>query len=265
VINNIGGLGSALMRSGWLNGLIRLLYRTALARSKVVFFQNEDDMAFFIESRLARREQARRLPGSGIDTAYFTPRYSARHSNGSFGFLFVGRLLWDKGLGEFVEAIRQLRAMGLHAEGRVLGFLDVQNPSAVSREQLLAWVHEGIIQYLGESDDVRPYVAAADCVVLPSYREGIPRSLLEAGSMAKPMITTDAPGCREVVEHGLSGYSVPVKNASALCAAMKRMLQLPDIELAKMGSRGRAIMVERYDETIVIAAYRAAIAGIEND
>jgi glycosyltransferase involved in cell wall biosynthesis len=141
----------------------------------------------------------------------------------------------------------------------MLGFLEAKNRSAVTRDQVEAWVREGVVEYLGETDDVRPFVAQADCVVLPSYREGIPRSLLEAASMGKPIITTDTPGCREVVAHLRSGYLVPARNVDALAEAMTDMAALSKSELHSMSLAARELVVQRFDERIVLEAYSRAI------
>ncbi len=173
----------------------------------------------------------------------------------------VSRLLWDKGVGEYVEAARRVRTDGIPFEAHLLGLLDVKNPSAVPREAVETWVKEGIIRYLGETNDVRPALADADCVVLPSaYPEGTPRSLLEAASMGKPIITTNTPGCRDVVDDGQSGVLVPARDVDALTRAMKRMTELPPEALAEMGMHSRRIVVERFDEKIVIGAYLRAIS-----
>jgi glycosyltransferase involved in cell wall biosynthesis len=171
-------------------------------------------------------------------------------------------MLWDKGVGEFVEAARLLKRRGTNADFCLLGFLDVQNPAAISREQMDAWVKEGVIRYFGVSDDVRTEIAAADCVVLPSYREGTPRTLLEAAAMGRPIITTDAVGCREVVDDGVNGYLCRIKEAVDLAEKMALMEALSPTERAVMGRRGREKVEREFDEQIVIDKYLAAIREI---
>lgn len=263
VFNNIAGLGTVFIKDSWLARLVRGLYRLALARSRKVFFQNEDDRHIFISGGLVCAEITDRLPGSGIDLERFCPT-TLPDSSGRIRFLLVARLLWDKGVGEYVEAARQVRQRHPQAEFCLLGFLDVQNPAAISREQMDEWVAEGVVNYLGVSDDVRPYLAAADCVVLPSYREGTPRTLLEAAAMARPIVTTDAVGCREVVEDGVNGYLARVRDAGDLAEKMERMLLLSPAERAVMGMRGREKMEREFDERIVIDRYLSAISGLEN-
>ena len=194
VINNISGLGTAYIERGMLRQIVSLLYRAALRRSAAVFFQNPDDLDLFLAARLVRPDQAHRLPGSGIDLEHFRPVAARSSGGGPFAFLMIGRLLWQKGLGEYAEAARLVRREVPDARFRLLGFLDAPNRSAVPAEDVQAWQADGLIDYLGDADDVRPHVEAADAIVLPSYREGLPRALLEGAAMGKPLIATDVPG-----------------------------------------------------------------------
>jgi glycosyltransferase involved in cell wall biosynthesis len=262
VINNIAGLGSVFVRNDWLTRLVRRLYALALSRSATVFFQNEDDRAQFIEGGLVNRKITDRLPGSGVDLSRFevAPMPSAA---APIRFLLIARMLWEKGVGEYVEAARQLRRLGLNAEFCLLGFLDVQNPAAINREQMAQWCAEGFVIYLGETDDVASQIAAASCVVLPSYyREGVPRSLLEAAAMGRPIITTDAVGCREVVDDGVNGYLCKPRDANDLALKMRQMSELPASARSEMGRQGRQKMEREFDEKIVIGKYLEAIAAI---
>ena len=267
VINNIAGLGAVFIQDGWLVRLVRGLYRVALRRSAKVFFQNDDDRQLFIAGALVCRDVADLLPGSGIDLVRFalTPM-PARGGAGAplrkFRFLLIARMLWDKGVGEYVEAARQLRARWPGAECCLLGFVDVQNPSAISRDEMDAWVALGLVNYLGVSDDVRAEIAAADCIVLPSYREGTPRTLLEAAAMGRPIITTDAVGCREVVDDGKNGYLCKVRDAPDLAEKMERMLNLTSEQRQQMSNHGRLKMEREFDEDIVIKKYLDAIGDV---
>lgn len=264
VINNIAGLGAVFIRDGWLVRVVRWLYRTALKRSAKVFFQNDDDRQLFIGAGLVRSDVTALLPGSGIDLTRFalTPLQAVGHDGRKFRFLLIARMLRDKGVGEYVEAARLIRARWPMAECCLLGFLDVMNPAAISRAQMQAWVGEGDVNYLGVSDDVRTEIAQADCIVLPSYREGTPRTLLEAAAMGRPIITTDAVGCREVVDDGVNGYLCKVRDAGDLAAKMEQMLSLSPEQRSEMGQRGRAKMVAEFDEQIVIKKYLAAIEEV---
>ncbi len=265
VINNIAGLGAVFIKDGWLVRLVRGLYRVALARSAKVFFQNGDDRQLFIQGGLVRADVADLLPGSGIDLARFAARPLMALNGGArkFRFLLIARMLWDKGVAEFVEAARLIHARWPQAECCLLGFVDVQNPAAVSAAQMDIWVRQGLVKYLGVSDDVRAEIATADCIVLPSYREGTPRTLLEAAAIGRPIITTDAVGCREVVEDGQNGYLCKLRDASDLADKMQQMLSLPLAQRQQMADYGRRKMVREFDEQIVIQKYLDAIQNIK--
>lgn len=260
VINNIAGLGSVFIKESRLTRLVRGLYRLALSRSAKVFFQNEDDRAMFVGAKLVRTAVTDRLPGSGIDLARFSR--AALPNQPTLRFLLIARMLWDKGIGEYVEAARLLKARGANVEVCLLGFLDVQNPAAIARTQMDEWVKEGSVRYLGVSDTVADELAHADCVVLPSYREGVPRTLLEAAAMGRPIITTDAIGCREVVNHGVNGYLVEPRNAADLAAKMEQMIALTPAARSEMGRQSRAKVEREFDEQIVIEKYLEAIATV---
>ncbi len=258
VINNIAGLGAVFIKDSWLTRLVRGLYRLALSRSAKVFFQNDDDRQMFVSGGLVGQAVTDRLPGSGIDLDKFAPVILPSQS--PTRFLLIARMLWDKGVGEFVEAAGLLKRRGTNADFCLLGFLDVQNPAAISRKQMDLWVQEGVVLYLGVSDDVRAMIAAADCVVLPSYREGTPRTLLEAAAMGRPIITTDAVGCRDVVDDGMNGYLCRPRDADDLADKMERMAAMSLAERAAMGLRGREKVEREFDEKIVIGKYIDAIA-----
>lgn len=262
VINNIAGLGTVFIRDGWLVKLVRGLYKLALRKSSRVFFQNSDDQNLFVSHGLVRSAVTDVLPGSGIDLTRFA--YSPRKLSDekSFRFLLIGRMLRDKGVYEFVEAAKQLRQQWPEVEFALLGFLDVQNPTAISREEMADWVNQGHVMYLGVSDDVRAQIELADCVVLPSYREGTPRTLLEAAAMGRPIVTTDAVGCKEVVEDGQNGFLCKVKDVQDLAAKLQCMLALSAEQRIEMGRRGRQKMEREFDERIVIDKYLAAIRAL---
>lgn len=260
VINNIAGLGSVFGKRGMLPRLVQQLYRMALSKSAKVFFQNEEDKQLFIEKQLVPKSIATRIPGSGVDLSKF--RCAAgehpphQTSTRTTTFILIARMLWEKGVGEFVEAARIVKQDHPNVTFQLLGFLDVQNPSAVPRAQVDQWVEEGVIQYLGISDDVRVQLSSADCVVLPSYyREGVPRTLLEAAAMCRPIITTDWVGCREVVDHGINGYLCAPRSAVDLAEKMKCLIRLSPEGRAEMGRQGRIKVEREFDEQLVIKQY----------
>lgn len=275
VVNNIAGLGAVFINDSWLTRLVRGLYRVALSRSAKVFFQNEDDRQLFVEWRLVQQEVTDRVPGSGLDLTRFSPGAasdsvtpsacpagSRKVNSGEFLFLLIARMLWDKGVGEYVAAARILKRSVTGVDFCLLGFVDVQNPAAISREQMEEWVIEGVVKYLGISDDVQRHIAAADCVVLPSYREGLSRTLLEAAAMGCPIITTDVVGCREIVDDGVNGLLCRPRDAADLAEKMRRMITLSSEERAEMGRRGRDKVEREFDERIVIGKYLKAIADL---
>jgi len=264
VINNIAGLGAVFIKGGTLAKLVRILYRAALRRSAKVFFQNKDDKQLFISGKLVEASVADLLPGSGIDLTKFTysPIHYCSEQPRKFRFLLIARMLWDKGVGEYVEAARRIHHRWPNAECCLLGFVDVANPSAVTRKQMQEWESAGYINYLGKSDDVRGEIALADCIVLPSYREGTPRTLLEGAAMGRPLITTDAPGCREVVNDGINGFLCKVGSADDLVEKMERMLSMSNDQRTAMGLLGRKKMELEFDEKVVINKYLQAIEHI---
>ena len=261
VINNISGLGTVFTKRNWLTRLVSALYRVALTRSATVFFQNRDDLALFERMGLVRRDQAALLPGSGVDVERFAPR--AKATDTPFTFVLAARLLWDKGVGEFVEAARLVKAGHGAVRFHILGIIEPRSRAAVSEERLRGWDDEGVVEYLGAAGDVRPALAGADCVVLPSYyREGVPRVLLEAAAMAVPVITTDTPGCREAVDDGVTGLLCEPRSVESLKSAMERMLALAPDRRKSMGASGRLKMENEFREEIVHRAYLDALGKL---
>ena len=252
-IPNVSGLGTAFLQGGALGRLVDMLYRLAFAKCRVVFFQNPDDRALFIDRRIVSESQARLLAGSGVDLTKFTPARPPGIRPPTF--LFIGRLLTDKGVREFVEAAQGTKARFPGARFQLLGGLDPGNRSAIGKDELDRWVAEHAIEYLGPTHDVRPHIAEASAVVLPSYREGLPRSLLEGGAMARPLIATDVPGCREIVKDGVTGLLCEVRSASSLAGAMARFIEMGVDQRQALGDAARAKVVSEYDERAVIDAY----------
>lgn len=261
VINNIAGLGSVFIRDNWITSLVRGLYWLALSRSSKVFFQNQDDLNAFVSWGIVRPSVVERLPGSGVDLNKFYPKPSLDETSRVI-FLMIARMLWDKGVNEYVQAAKAVKAHHPQTEFALLGFLDVKNPSAVSREQMEEWVAQGFVTYWGVSNDVRVEIAQANVIVLPSYREGTPRSLLEASAMGKPVISTDAVGCKDVVEDGVTGFLCKTKDVNDLTAKIMQMIDLTHIERMHMGGQGRLKMEREFDEEIVIEQYLNVISSL---
>jgi glycosyltransferase involved in cell wall biosynthesis len=258
---NVTGLGTAFLSGRVLETITEQLYRHAFSSLPRVFFQNEDDRDLFLARRLVREDQARLLPGSGIDLARFAPT-PMPESDQAPVFLMIARLLRDKGVIEFVEAARMIKARHPEARFQLLGAAGAENRTAIGRATVAGWENEGVIEYLGTTSDVRPVIAQASCVVLPSYREGAPRTLIEAAAMGRPVIATDVPGCRSVLDHGVSGLLCEVRSAASLAEAFERFIALPPEARAAMGRAGRAKMEAEFDQAIVVEHYRDAITEL---
>ncbi len=225
-----------------LRSLVQWLYGLALNHSHKVFFQNPDDQTLFRTRQiLSPVIPSLVVNGSGVDVDEYTPAPLPPAPR----FLMIARLLADKGLREYVAAARLVRTRHPEALFSLVGWID-ENPSAITQAELDAWQAEGVIRYLGKLDDVRPAIADCNVYVLPSYREGTPRTVLEAMAMARAVITTDAPGCRETVIDGDNGFLVPVKAVDALAEAMMRFVEDPRLAVS-MGRRSRLIAEEKYD------------------
>jgi glycosyltransferase involved in cell wall biosynthesis len=261
---NISGLGRAFIRPSVLTTLVKFLYWLTLRRSPRVFFQNNEDLGLFVGAGLVTQSRAERVSGSGVDLWRFSPMpVTAQNKSGAAVFLLVARLLWAKGIGEFVEAARLVREECPKARFQLLGFFDVENPASIPRSIVDAWAAEGLIEYVGTTDDVRTFLAAADCVVLPScYCEGVPRSLLEAAAMGRSVITTNVPGCRDTVDDGVTGLLCKPMDAGDLADKMLRFLALDQASRTTMGQAGRRKMEREFDEKVVINRYLAAVGAI---
>jgi glycosyltransferase involved in cell wall biosynthesis len=253
------GLGYVFIQSSRTAKIAKLLYRLAFRFPREVWFLNSDDRATFIDQGLlAHPERAVLLHGEGVDLAHFE-FIPMQADKPTFDFLLIGRLLWDKGVGEYVEAARKLKAYYPHARFRLLGPVGTANPSAIPRAELNRWIEEGIVEWLGETSDVRPYIAQADCIVLPSYREGMPRTLLEASAMGRPIVASRVPGCQDVVEDGVTGLLCAARSADQLAVAMEQMLTMTDEQRSQMGVAGCARMHTRFDERAIVALYFATV------
>lgn len=262
IINSITGLGYVFTQGRgarrWLRPWVKILYRLLL-RGTWAIFQNPEDRAFFLENQLVEPGRTSLIYGSGVDLRRFTPRPWPK---GIPLVVLPARLLWDKGVGEFVEAARQLRSTGVLARFVLVGDSDEQNPAAIPKEQLQRWVKEGVIEWWGWRDDMETIYAQTAVVCLPSYREGLSRTLLEAAACGRPVVTTDVPGCREAVRHGESGLLIAARDPAALAQAIAYLLNNPAIA-REMGSRGREIVEREFASEVVVsqtlAVYRACL------
>lgn len=246
----ITGLGYAFQggeQRSRLQALVQRLYALALARAQRVFFQNPDDLALFQARGIVQpHTPVCVVNGSGVDVASFGVRpLPAAALAGAVRFLFIGRLLGDKGVREYAQAARLLKRSHPQVQCALVGWID-SNPNAITQAELDGWVADGSIEFLGRLSDVRPAIAACSVYVLPSYREGTPRTVLEAMAMGRAIVTTDAPGCRETVVHGENGFLVPVQDAEALAGAMRRFVEQPALQV-RMGARSRQMAEDKYD------------------
>lgn len=236
-----------------VNRLGAFLYRLALARVSGVFFQNQDDVRVFREQGiLAPDARVLIARGTGVDTTRFAPApYPPLPPEGPVIFLLIGRLLEAKGLAEYAEAGRLLKNLGADCRLTLLGPPE-SGLGSVNLEQIHGWQAEGLLEYLGETRDVRPFIAASHVLVLPSWREGTPTAVMEAMSMARPAVVTDVPGCREVVQEGVNGWLTPARDPEALARAMERFVRDPSA-IADMGAAGRKLALEEFDAEAVAA------------
>ncbi len=257
-ITNITGIGPLFERNNIAYKAARTLYKFVLKKTYRIFFQNYDDMNLFLEKKYATASRVERIPGSGIDYEYYQPVQS---ESDHFEFLFISRLIKDKGIIEFVDAARIIKKQYPGIICRVVGPLWNQNlkDNLVRPEELQAWQDEGIIVYSGEAKDVRPIIANATCIVLPSYREGTSNVLLEASSMERPCITCDVTGCRDIVEDGVTGLLCEVQDANDLAEKMLKMYSLNAASRTEMGKQARIKVIREFDKQIVIDAYLRAI------
>ena len=259
-INNITGLGTVFIKKTLITTIVKLLYRVSLACSTHVFFQNSEDLNYFLSKGLVSVNKCNVIPGSGVDTDKFTP--VDVDTDGIFRFLLVARIIKDKGIFEYIDAAYILKNKYSNIEFGLLGELDSINRTAISKKKILELHSDGVINYLGKTDNVREQLANADCVVLPSYREGSPRSLMEASSMAIPIITTNVAGCKQVVDNNVTGLLCNVKDSTDLASKMEEMFNMPVSSRKYMGKLGRIKMLKEFDESIVIKQYIKTVNNI---
>lgn len=259
-ITNITGIGPLADSNNYVFIIARWLYKTALRQTSLVFFQNEEDMQVFFDKKFVHKEQVMIIPGSGIDHEKFRPHPKTR-KDGKFVFLFISRLIKDKGILEYADAAERLKVLQPGVSCQVLGPYYAQNlkDNIITEKQIMRWLDNGIINYLGAADDVRPFIAEADCIVLPSYREGMSNVLLEASAMQKPCIATDTPGCREIVLNNETGFLCEPKNADSLLEVMVKMANVSEEGRMEMGVKARERVKEKFAKKIVIDAYKHAI------
>lgn len=245
----VTGLGYSLIHEGIINKITRLLYKLSLPCHRKVIFENEDDKILFEDERLVSKSHSMAIKGCGVDTSVFRPNGDGR-KEGMITFTFIGRLLYDKGVKEFIESAKLIKSND-HVRFWLIGEIDKENPSAVRNEDLMKWIRDPKIHYHGATDDIRKFIEKSDCIILPSYREGMPRVIMEAMAMERPVITTNTAGCRETVDDQVNGYLVPVKDSLALSQAINKFIDLDAKARVNMGKAGRVKVLQEFDDRII--------------
>lgn len=261
VICNITGLGTAFLSGLVIRRAVTLLYRMSITHARHIFFQNHEDLSLFLSLGLIKKSETRVLPGSGVNLERF--HYSSSSRADPLRVVFIGRLILDKGVLEFLESAAQAISKGLRIEFWLVGPYEESNSRSISKEVIESHVESGAVKYFGELSDVRPVLRDADVVCLPSYREGMPRVVLEAFAMGKPAICADVVGCREVVEHGINGFLVPMKQPESLVDAYQTILNMEQQPFARMKRACRATVENSYSNKVVLDAYQQAIEEVD--
>jgi len=264
VIATVTGLGTVFIRRSWVTFVVRLLYKFALWKVQKIFFQNQSDLDLFLEHGLVDSAITDLCPGSGVDLTHFVFSNPPLRSSDELIFLFVGRLLRDKGLAEFVEAAIKFRQNRPRTRFQVLGDIDPGNSSSFTEQEIETFSANGVVDFLGSTNDVRSFIHNADCIVLPSYREGTSRVLIETAAMGRPAITTDVPGCRDVVLHGVTGLICVARSHEALLLSLDQFASLPKDARKGLGLAARTRAEDLFDQKGVISRYNQALGQVEH-
>ena len=253
IFNTITGLGSSFLGNNIIKLLIILTYRYCLKKSDLLIFQNNDDKELFIKYKILKNQKSVIIPGSGVDTNYYY--YTKKEKNSFTNFLFIGRIIKDKGVYELIKAFEYFKKKNLNVKLFLLGQPDIDNPSNISISKIKEWEKNKTLTYLGYSKDVRKFIIKCDCVILPTYREGISKSLLEASSVGRPIITTNVPGCKEIVDNKITGLLCNSKDTNDLIKKIEFFLNMSQVQRNLMGKNGRNKILDNFDEKIIIDKY----------
>lgn len=245
VINTITGLGTAFISTGFTNKVAKCFYKFTFKHSHLVFFQNPDDQQFFKELNIISRDNTKLVSGSGVDLVKFKPIKNKKREN--IKILFIGRIIADKGIYELIESAKIIKKEYSNVTFILMGMLGVKNRTSISKNEVDNWVNNGLIEFVPFKDDIRCILGDSDLVVLPSYREGTPKTLIEAASMGKPLIATNVPGCREVVIDEVNGFLCQVKNSASLANKIKKFIELDYSRKIEMGKKSRELAEEKFD------------------
>jgi len=252
----VTGLGYSFINNTPVTRIVKLLYKIAFSLTKTVFLLNEEDSDFLLKSKILVKDKIRILPGEGVNTKHFSPIPKLLTNDSPLRFFFIGRLLIDKGILNFLEAAKNIISDVPNISFVIVGRFDEGNPRTISKEVLNSFLLPNQITYLEESEDIKKELISCSCLVLPSYREGMSKILLEGASMALPIITTNVPGCREIVEDLVTGMLCRVKDTNDLIKKIKEMIALPIEKKTEMGESGRKRVIERFEETVVLEFYK---------
>ena len=249
-ISMITGLGTAFIKNSWLTNFVKSLYKISLKDACTIFFQNKDDRDLFIENKLVKPEISKIIPGSGIDLMKF--KQTNLPENNNLIFLFVGRILKDKGIREYIEAAKIIKKKYPNVRFQLLGPIESENRTAIPINEIKQWQEKKIIEYLGKTDNTSYYLNHASCIVLPSYREGTSRALLEAAALGRPLIASDVPGCKEIIIDENTGFLCKVRDPIDLANKIEKMINLSHESREIMGNNGRSKVETEYSEEIVL-------------
>lgn len=251
--SNITGLGTAFLNSPILSIIAKTLYKFSQSKCIKVFCQNEEDLFFLEKNKLVPKEKLILLPGSGVDTDRFHPRASRQDKSPPLKLLFAGRIIKDKGLIELINSVKIINYDRINCELWLVGFADVNNSSAIPIHEINSWNNLPGIKYFGSSDNIEDFLSQIDVAILPSYREGMPKFLLEAGAMEIPSITTDVPGCRNIIKHNFNGLVCNPRDELSLTNAISTMINMPHAKRLELGINARSLVKRKFDEKIVIS------------
>lgn len=253
-INNISGLGTIFTKNNLLSFFVKKLYKISQSKVDFVFFQNYEDKKIFNDNGIVNASKCRRIPGSGVDLQRF--KYIEPIFNSKTKFIFIARLLYQKGIMQYILAASEVKKEFSNVDFTIVGFLDESNENYIKKSELTKWVELGVVNYYGISNNIEELLATHDCVVLPSYyREGVPKTLLEGAAMGKAIITTDNVGCRDIVNDRVNGFLCEPKSVNDLISAMRNYLALSNSEKTKFSLESRIKVEKEFDEKIVLNAY----------
>ena len=265
-INNITGLGTAFLKQNFISLVVKGLYKSSQPLAHKIFCQNKEDYFFLINKNLIPENKLFLLPGSGVNLQRFNPslRKLYNEKDNQFKLLFCGRMLADKGLFELIKSLEEVNLHEIKCRLRLQGFIDNKNISAISDAQISQWSRLEWVDWKGPTDAIEEVMSLVDGVVLPSYREGMPRTLLEACAMGLPVIATNVPGCNDIVKDGINGFLCEPKNSDSLRDAILKLLDMPYEERINMGKKGREQVKEKFDEKYVVQAAVSSVLEVSN-